>query len=218
MKKIISNGLKIFIDFDDAIFYTKAFKDGLIGVFRKNGVPEKDFLRTYKELPGAAGNGLSKYDPYKQIKFLEKELGVNGKKIKGDLDKFLKNCKNYVFGDIEPFLKKTDKKNLYLITFGHTGFQDKKIEGCGLKKYFKKVVVTDKIKSGVIGRFSSEKEVFAFIDDRIEQVDAVKKKFKECITFFVKRKEGRYKDKKTKYADHEVKNFKEIDKILRAKM
>lgn len=209
--------MKIFIDFDDAIFYTKSFKEGLIGVFKKNGVSEKDFSRTYKELPGTVKNGLSKYDPYKQIKFLEKELGINGEKIKSDLDKFLKNCKKYVFKDIEPFLKKIDKKNLYLITFGHTGFQDKKINGCDLKKYFKKVVVTDKIKSGVISRFASNGDVFAFVDDRIEQIDAVKKKFKRCITFFIKRREGRYKDKKTKYVDYEIKNFKEIENILRSK-
>ncbi|MFA5926347.1 MAG: hypothetical protein WC831_05505 [Parcubacteria group bacterium] len=216
MKKEIPKELKIFIDFDDAIFYTKAFKEGLIGVFEKNGVSEEDFSRTYRELSKKNKSGIAKRDPYNQIRFLEKELGIDGKKTKSDLDRFLKNSRKYIFKDINPFLKNFSKNNLHIITFGHAKFQAKKIDGCNLKRYFKRIVVTDKIKSEVISRFSSNGDVFVFIDDRIEQIDAVKKKFKKCITFFIKRKEGRYKDKKTKYVDYEVKNFKEIEKILKS--
>lgn len=207
--------MKIFLDFDDAMFNTKDFKEGLINVFCKNGVSKEDFLKTYKDYPTLSGKVLQKYDPYKQIKLLEKNLGINGKKIKSDMDNFLASCEKYLFSDVKFFLKNIDKKNLYLISYGHTGFQDKKIDNCDIKKYFKKVVVTDKLKSEVADRFAALKERFVFVDDRIIQINAMKKKFPNSLNFLIKRKEGRYSDKRTKYVDFEVKNFREILKIIK---
>ncbi len=60
----------------------------------------------------------------------------------------------------------------------------------------------------------NKKELFIFIDDRISQINAVKKNFPQAVTFFMKRSSGRFNDKKTKYADYEVKNLTEVKKII----
>lgn len=219
MKKKKYHDLKIFIDFDDAMFNTKSFIKELIKVFNKHGVSEKKFRETYKAYKTVVRKGLKLYDPKKQINLLEKLYGINGKQLEKDVYNFLYDTSAFILKDVEPFLKKLKKKNLYLISYGDN-FSKKKIGATGLTKYFTKIKVTDKLKSHEIGIiFGKDKRTpFVFIDDRIDQIDAVKKRFPQSITFFVKRRIGRYNDMKSHHADHQVKNFKEIEKILRTKM
>jgi FMN phosphatase YigB (HAD superfamily) len=215
MKKKTSSGLKIFLDFDDVLFNTKAFKGGLINVFKKNGVSEKDFLKTYKDYPTVTRKGLKKYDPFRQIRLLEKKLGIDGAKTERDMLKFLGGGEKFVFPDVKNFLRRFGKKNLFLVSYGHTGFQDKKIENCSLAEYFQKVVVTDKMKAEVIKRLARREEKFFFLDDRADQIEEVKKNFPQSATFLVKRKEGRYNDRRTEHIDYVIKNLKEGLKILK---
>jgi len=206
--------MKIFLDFDDVLFNTKSFKRGLIGVFKKNGVSKKDFLATYKDYPTITRKGLKKYDPFRQIKLLEKKLGIDGEKTKRDMLKFLESCKKFVFSDVKNFLRHFDKNELFLISYGHTGFQDKKIENCGIAKYFREIVVTDKMKAEIIRRFAGKKEKMIFLDDRTDQIEEVKKNFPQSITFLFKREEGRYNDKRTKSVDYKVRDLKEAFQII----
>jgi FMN phosphatase YigB (HAD superfamily) len=206
--------MKIFLDFDDVLFNTKAFKKDLIAIFKKNKVSKKDFLATYKDYPTVTKKGLQKYDPFEQIKRLKEKLSVNGVKIKKDLLHFLAKSSDYLFKDVKKFLQEFDKKDLYLVSYGQTGFQDKKIANCALKKYFRKIIVTDKMKAEVIKRLVGQKEKFVFVDDRVDQIEAVKKKFPQSLTFLMKRKEGRYFDKKNEFVDYEVRNLNEVKKTI----
>jgi hypothetical protein len=61
----------------------------------------------------------------------------------------------------------------------------------------------------------AKKEKIYFIDDRVEQIGDVKKKFPQAITIFVKRNEGRYNDKRNKYCDFQIKNLNEALKIIK---
>ena len=45
-------------------------------------------------------------------------------------------------------------------------------------------------------------------------VEDVKKRYPRVITFLVKRREGRYNDKKNRHCDFEVKNLKEAAKLI----
>ncbi|MFA5871994.1 MAG: HAD family hydrolase [Parcubacteria group bacterium] len=206
--------MKIILDFDDVLFNTKAFKRDLINVFKKNGVSEKDFLATYKDYPVITKKGILKYDPFWQIKILGERRGIDVVKTRQDMLEFLNNCPQYVFRDATGFLKKFSKNKLYLVSYGHTGFQDKKIEQSGLGGFFGKIVVTDKMKAAVMRRFIRKGKDMVFIDDRVDQINAVKKYFPNSLTFLLKRKERRYDDKKTKYVDYEIKCLKDAVKII----
>jgi FMN phosphatase YigB (HAD superfamily) len=207
--------MKIILDFDDVLFNTKAFKRGLISVFKKNGVSEKDFLATYKDYPTLTKKGLLKYDPFRQIKILGERRGINTAKTRRDMLNFLEGCCRHVFKDVAGFLDQFPKNKLFLVSYGHTGFQDKKIEKCGIGKRFKKIMVTDKMKAAAMARFLKREEEIVFIDDRVGQINEVKKYFPNSVTFLLKRKEGRYRDKATNYVNYEVNNLKEILKILK---
>ena len=207
--------MKIFLDFDDSLFDTKRFVSKLVEIFLKNGVSKNDFFATYRDYPQKTVRGLQKYDPCRQIKYLESSIGVCGEKIKSDLENFVSDTSRYVFRDVDSFFSNFRRNNLYIVSFGHTGFQEKKIKNSGLRKRIRNIAVTDRSKAEIIKRFANGKEKFVFIDDRTDQIRSVKKYFPNSATFLLKRKEGRYNSKKTKAVDFEVKNLTEAKKIIK---
>jgi FMN phosphatase YigB (HAD superfamily) len=208
---------KIFIDFDDTLFNTAALKKALIKAFKANGVSRADFIASYKDYPTVTKSGLKKYNPDQQIEILHKRLGINKAKIKNDLRKLVESSGKFVFRDARPFLREFGKNNVCLVSFARTKFQCQKIKFSGLVGEFSKVVVSDKSKAEVIEKnIGRDKAKIIFIDDRIDQIDFVKKKFPRSVTFLMARRAGRFKERDSKFVDFEVKNLKEAEKIIRS--
>jgi FMN phosphatase YigB (HAD superfamily) len=213
----MKNKAKIFIDFDDTLFNTAALKKELIKIFKANGVSEADFLSSYNDYPTVTRRGLKKYNPDQQINILHKRLGIDKAKLKSDLAKLVRISRKFVFKDAKTFLKSFGKENAYLISFARTKFQCQKIKFSGLTKEFSKVSISDQSKAQIIGRIvGKNKTKIIFIDDRIDQIDAVKKKFPKSITFLMARRTGRFKERDSRFVDFEVKNLKEAEKIIRS--
>lgn len=211
--------MKIFIDFDDTLFNTKKFRDCLIKVFLDNGVKRKDFFATYYDYPVKTSHGLKKYDPDKQIEILTKNSKIKREILESDFKKLISHSSQYLFQDTLPFLRSFRKKDLILISFAITKFQCSKINCSRTPKYLSKVIVSDRDKAREVEKIvSNANEEIFFIDDRVENINAVKKLFPVSITFLLKRKEGRYNDKKTKFVDFEIKNLKEAKKIIKNKI
>jgi len=211
--------MKIFIDFDDVIFYTKKFKNDLISIFLKNGVTRQEFENSYYTFQKKAQARGEYYDPKKQIQVLKKRNQIDQRKLSRDIDKFLKSLEKYVFSDVLNFLSHFPKKDLYLITYGHEIFQMKKIKGAGIKKYFKRIIVSKNNKLAIILE-TAQKDKFSpgekmiLIDDRPEQLERVEQRKKSVITFHMCRPQGRYSDLICADKDYEVKNLKEILSII----
>jgi len=213
--------MKIFIDFDDVLFNAKKFKKDLIGVFKKNGITRQEFDNSYYTFQKVAQVEGKYYDPKKQVKVLKKRFEIDTKKLEKDLDKFLKDLKKYVFPDVFDFLSNFSKKDLFLITYGHVRFQKKKIRNSGTNKFFKKILISKDNKINIVLEtckkygFSPEKESIIIIDDRPEQIEKTEKIRKKIITFRMCRPEGRYSDLLCIDKDWEVKNLKEVSKIIK---
>jgi FMN phosphatase YigB (HAD superfamily) len=215
----MKNSAKIFIDFDDTLFNTAALKKSLVEIFKANGVSKSDFFSSYTDYPTVMRGSLKKYDPYKQIEVLHKKLGIKKTKIKSDLEKMVRSSRKFVFRDAHPFLKNFEREDLFLVSFAKTDFQCRKIENSGLREEFSKVIVSDKPKAEIIGKIVGNKKTkIIFIDDRIDQIDAVKKKFSGSATFLMARRNGRFKERESKFVDFEVKNLKEAERIIRNKI
>jgi FMN phosphatase YigB (HAD superfamily) len=208
-----------FIDFDDTLFYTKEFKDDLIKVFFNNGISEKQFKDSYYCVDTET---RPKYSPYTQIKKLEDEFGVDGKKLKYEFDDFIKNAKNYLFDDSVGFLKEIRKSSNYLVllSYGECLFQKMKIDNTDIGKSFDQIIVTDEKKLNVIlghKKINSFENVF-FIEDHPEQLDGAMKKLKdqeskllEKIKIIkISRREGRYSKIKTKFNFEKFNNLREV--------
>jgi FMN phosphatase YigB (HAD superfamily) len=212
--------MKIFIDFDDVVFNTKKFISDYKKLFQKYGVTQKIFQENYYGYPQKGKGGkLKKYNPETHIKILEKKMGIDLKNLEKEVENFVKKSKRYIFADAQKFLCKFKRKNLFLVSYGENSFQQKKIANSGVAQYFQKIIISDKLKAKEIENISKELQLEIsnqdfFLDDRIEQIENVKKNYPQITTILIKRKEGRYKDRKTKYADYEAKNFLEVEKLI----
>ncbi len=110
-------------------------------------------------------------------------------------------------------------KNVYLVSFGLPSFQNEKIIGSGINNLVSGCVVTKNLKAQAIGQvmekmqISREEKIF-FIDDRVQQIEDVKKVFPQVLTIFLCRQEGRYCDQKNEFCDFEIHNLQEAQEII----
>lgn len=212
--------MKLFIDFDDALFDTKQFITDIKKIFFKNGISEKIFRKYYRDPePKKEGSIVRKYNPYKQIERIKMQ-GFNTRKIEKEFFNLLKNNEKYIFKDGIAFLRELKGEELYVVSYGDKKFQREKIINSGIAEYFKKILIIDISKAVAIRKILKNKtikngEALIFIDDRAKFLEDIKKSYPGMVTFLLKRPEGRYNDKRTKYCDFEVRGFDEISNIIR---
>jgi hypothetical protein len=207
--------MQIFIDFDDVVFNSKKFINDYSKIFRKHKILKKYFKKFYYDYPQKHKN-LRKYDPNKHLRRIAKELNVSTESLRRDIKIFIKNTSGYTFNDLKHF-KNIDSGCLYLISYSKTYFQKEKINNSGIKKYFKKIIITDFPKSKVVKEIikKADRGPVYFLDNRIEHIENVKKNIPRAITILIRRREDRYKDRKTKFCDFEAKNLKEAYQIIK---
>lgn len=211
--------MKIFIDFDDVLFNTKEFIADMQLIFYKHGISKDDFAKTYSSITHysvKSDRKMRTYDPYLHFKQIN-QGGINTEKLERGFRYFLKNTNKYIFKDVSAFLKNVERKEIFILSFGTNKFQKEKIKNSGINKFFNKIIVSNHVEKGrAIKKIIGEsKEKFYFIDDRVEFLREVKNRYPFAETFLIRRKEGRYKDRKNKYCDHSVNNLEQVLKIIK---
>lgn len=213
--------MKIFIDFDDVIFNAKKFRKDLIGIFGKHGITKQEFESSYYSFGKKEEMRGKYYDPRRQIKVLKKKYVVNNERLKKDLDAFLKDLRGYIFPDVRDFLDNFEKKNLFLITYGHAQFQKKKIVNSGMSRCFNKILICRGNKVDIINDVCKKRgitpgeEDILLIDDHPEQIAEAERVRRLIKTFHMCRPQGRFSDLICLEKDYEVRNLKEVLKIIK---
>jgi FMN phosphatase YigB (HAD superfamily) len=211
--------MKIFIDFDDVIFNTREFITDFKKVFKANDISEEIFDKYYYDTAEQQSNiQIKKYDADRHIQRIKEVLHIDTGQLEEDFAKFINDTSKYIFPDVRNFLEQFERADLYLISYGDLEYQRNKIKNSGITKYFNKVITTYKLKAEELAKILSldeiESEDIYFLDDRVEQIRSVKKKFPQAHTLLVRRKEGRYNDEKDKYCDFEVGDLNEAARII----
>lgn len=209
--------MKVFIDFDDVILNTKEFSANLRIFFEKHGVNPEMFKKHYYD--SNDNNQIKLFDPEGLFLRLEKYEKKDVKILRENFSQHIGNIAGFVFADVPGFLNFAGKENTYLVSFGLPTFQNEKIVGAGINKLVSGCIVTKGSKSAAIRQVMEKlsiasQEKIVFIDDRIEQVQDIKKAFPSAYTFLLCRKEGRYCDQKNEYCDYEIHDLKEAQAIM----
>lgn len=212
--------MKIFIDFDDVVFNTQRYKTDLKKIFFRFGISADLFERLYFAYPPNSNNSSVKtYQLEKHLQVLRKKVSFKKSELRKAVERFLADTKKYVFPDTVFFLNHFKKKQLFLISHGDRNFQRKKIQGSGLASYFQAVEITGRKKSlslkKFLGKSQKEKpEKIFFLDDRLHYLEETKRRLPEVVSILLKRKEGRYQDKKNNFCDFEAGSLREALKII----
>lgn len=210
--------MRVFIDFDDVIFNTKQFKHDFKSMFIESGISSEIFDKYYND-PNDART-VKTFDPWKQIERIHAELDIDTEKIANLVNSYISDISAYVFDDVDDFVRKIGAENICVLSFGEKEFQTKKIMNSKIGNLICNLVVTEELKSDSIMRILSrddagESEEIFFLDDRIEQIDDIKKKIPRIKTILIKRPEGRYQEmKKDECCDYEAHSLKEAKDLI----
>ncbi|MFA5993591.1 MAG: hypothetical protein WC823_01375 [Parcubacteria group bacterium] len=212
--------MKIFIDFDDVLFNTKKFVVDYKKIFRLHGINEDMYKKYYYDYPPNKKNSkLKKYIAEPHIDRIGEKEKIDVSDLKHDIEVFLSKASKYVFPDVDYFLSSFKKEDSYLISYSKNKFLESKINNSGVTKYFKEIIMTDFLKSSPVRDIMRKDDIgkderIFFLDDRIEQIDDVKKHHKFIETIFINRKEGRYQNVADEMCDFVCYNLKQAKKII----
>jgi FMN phosphatase YigB (HAD superfamily) len=211
--------MKIFIDFDDVIFNTRRFKADFQNIFSQFGITADIFVRNYYNYPpNKKGSSIETYILEKHLEKISQKFSFDRLALKRSIHNFLKDTRQYVFSDVENFLKKFSPSELFLISHGKQNFQRKKIKNTQLESYFSAIKISSGQKSQAICPLIKKgKERKFFLDDRVHYIEEVKKCLPEMTAILIQRPEGRYHDRKNHSCDFTAKNLKEALKIIKNK-
>ena len=130
--------MKIYIDFDGTLFNTDKFYQDYLVILNKYNISSFEIDEMKKELFTNRKFNLDILTDYIISKY-------NIKNLKQEVESLYNN--SYVFEDVIPFLEKYKNYNLILLTLGDIDYQNRKIEGSKLSKYFQDIIITDVDKS-----------------------------------------------------------------------
>jgi FMN phosphatase YigB (HAD superfamily) len=205
--------MKIVLDFDDTIFNTRELIQCFFWVFKQVGFSSEEFFNGFEMVRKKRRD----FDLPTFVDLLNEKKPFDKKSVKSQLDAIVDKSDILVYPDFLEFVRKFDKDSLMILSFGTTPFQKTKIERSNILPFFGEVIITDKNKDEDIGlilkKYNHEK-IF-FVEDKATQIDMVKRKFPEVVVMKMERPEGRFNDIKSEFADFIVRDFNDVEKIIR---
>ncbi|MFA7170975.1 MAG: hypothetical protein WC180_03205 [Candidatus Paceibacterota bacterium] len=207
--------MKIYLDFDDTIFDTRAFAEDLSRIFERVGFSEKDFFDNYALVRDNRG-GLDLDALFNQLSH-QREFDI--RKTRRSVDNLFANVDVFVHNDFFDFARGFSKEDLTLLSYGPTLSQREKIENSKVIPFFNEIIVTSRSKEesfpDILRKYPSE-ELF-FVDDKADQIDRVKTVAPSVVVMKMERPGGRHTGIKSELADHIVKDFYDVAEIIKGK-
>lgn len=208
----------VFLDFDDVLFDTRAFVADLRESFLAAGISKEDFEKHYLDYPVRTDNGVRTYDVSEHLDRIE-SAGVDVTAARSAVDRLMADTQKYLFSDVIEFLRRMNDRPLFLVSYGNGSFQRRKMKVLKERGFFRDAIVSEKSKADVleeIARKYGSETVFGgfFVDDRLDNVQEVKRRFSGVRTFLMQRPEGRYRDRPDETCDYVVHELDETRNII----
>jgi len=174
------------VDFDDTLFDTYRFKRTRIQVLKKLGVSEELFWQTYREARNDAEGNFC-YSDNCHAQMLER-AGFDKQIMYAALQTVTVRMKEFLFVGAEEFLQylKGLGQPMVLLSFGDPAFQEMKVKGSGVDKYFDRLFMVQDTKEHVIRELlgSTNDKEYWFINDKIDETLDLRDKFSNLKIIF----------------------------------
>jgi FMN phosphatase YigB (HAD superfamily) len=160
--------MKIIFDLDYTLLDTMRFNSALAGIFF-----QKDFLSDYKKYFKDRGINFNAEEYLIILKSEGKIDDQKEKTIKLSLEKFIGQVDNYLFKEATNIVRRLreDGAELILLTFGNKRWQEIKVSGLSIKKYFKQIIFedTDKHQSEYLKLLRNIQEEILIVNDNARE-------------------------------------------------
>lgn len=133
---------KIYFDFDGTLFNTDQFYQDFLQICFKYNITNEMINQAKEQLFSS-----KKFDMDEIINYFSLNYQINPK-IKEEIKELYSN--KYLFDDvINNLIKLKTKYELFILTLGNFNYQTNKINGCKIKEYFSKIIITEIDKSNL---------------------------------------------------------------------
>jgi|GEM_PF-79517 L-threonylcarbamoyladenylate synthase len=207
------------IDLDDTLLNSRdLWETAFSHVFRGLGYRPGDFFVTRRKLPDHY------YSLCEHVRLIlsEKDLPLSlaGRKEAQMLREMEKRGKDFLFPDVEYFLKELRARGHYvvLVTFGKKKLQGAKLKRTGITKYFNEIIIKEFPKWEIIQQLQRRfpGEAVVFLDDHPKQLEPVAKYCRNVMSIRIMRKEGRYNKRVSKMVFPKAKDMRKVLDIISA--
>ena len=154
----------VIFDLDHTLMNSEKFKGQLPRIFE---LSRQNFQRS-KEKYFIERQDF--YSPIKHAEFLYDSQEISKKQltfIKKSLKLLAKDANSYLFSDADLILKNLRQRNNYLLLLSHgdRNWQRLKIKGLHIRKYFDRIIITDKKKTAALKFLKNKKNDILIIND-----------------------------------------------------
>lgn len=195
-------------DLDYTLFDVKKFNKAIAKIL---GLSLKKYYESYER---DFRSPKINYNIYKHLSILTKEKTITkekGQVIRNNIAKRFVSLDEFLYPDVENVLRELRSRNckIVLVSYGDQLWQKYKISRLKIKKYFDKIIITDKQKGNVLDFLKKSKEEKIIINDKATESLEMKKILDKSEIFLIK---GPY----SKDSQHNLKTYK-LNKILKYK-
>jgi len=173
----------IAFDFDHTLFCTEKFKPAVSELFKdfgvKNGEWQKDYLLFRKR--GFLWSPFVQYERMKERFVLPHSIQA----FTREYDKRFSNLEPYLHDNAQTLIRDLAKKHyVYVVSYGSTAYQRKKIRATGIDKYLSGIVITHSTKTEALVKLMDKhkNERVVFLDNLGEHLIDVKQQRPEVFT------------------------------------
>ncbi len=204
---------KIFVDFDDVLFNTRAFMDDLVAACAPLGVTPAQWHAAYRNRAGDVPGVHAPFTIARFAQILARAVGGDATALAQAMDDAtMRDLRKYVFDDSVAFLQHFSREDMFILTYGDDAFQRARIDGCGLGALVAETFVTQSQKVEVLADYLDAHPTVApaevvYLDDRAVYFGPVKAQLPAVRTVLVMRPERRYDDAPTAACDVAVKDL-----------
>ena len=166
----------VVLDFEGTIYDEAALRQDLRKVFNAQGLDFETVSRLTSK------HGHFSLDSLEKINIKKRDR----EKILRQCTKLLDRGEKYVYPDAKAFLENRDFE-IGMLSFGDQRYQKQKIEGSGIIDKISKLEITSKDKADCRSMLSGAD---VYIDDEVEVLKRISRRFKKIFLYFLDRKGG----------------------------
>lgn len=199
------------LDFDYTLFDAKKFRTALSGSLKQFTITNAMFEDTYKQTRYKNNKEID-YQPKKHLKLLAEKTNNDFKLLSNVYNNVVDNCFVFLYSDVLNFLQRCKNKNykLILLSFGNPNFQESKVSGAQIKKYFNELLFTDKNKTALAHKIPDNGNVF-FINDNPKEITDLQSIYQKAKFYLIKRPNS-------KNYNFKIENVSTISELARIKL
>ena len=147
--------MKFIFDFDGVLFSTTKFREKIFLTFESFGISH-DLVTEYLH--------RERWNLFSLRKMLDHfSLSEN------EYEEIMKKCKNFINCDLLAVLKKINKQECFIATYGDKYFQEDKIKRTGISKFFREIMIVQGSKKEAVEKICAkyQEEIIVFVDDQV---------------------------------------------------